>query len=94
MQLHNLYDRGGGWIYYRWFGWLSGFNPGSTLSAMDMQGIGRVATNTTLAACGGGMSAMLMGLWFGSTKGNFDVGFTTNGFLAGLSGDYLPLLLG
>src|SRR6185436_3581900 len=32
-----------------WFGWY-GFNPGSTLSAMDMAGIGRVATNTTLAA--------------------------------------------
>ena len=33
-----------------WFGWY-GFNPGSTLSAMDMQGIARVAANTTLAAC-------------------------------------------
>ena len=32
-----------------WFGWY-GFNPGSTLSAMDLEGIGRVATNTTLAA--------------------------------------------
>ena len=32
-----------------WFGWY-GFNPGSTLSAMDFEGIGRVATNTTLAA--------------------------------------------
>ena len=40
-----------------WFGWY-GFNPGSTLSAMDFEGIGRVATNTTLAACAGGLSAM------------------------------------
>ena len=66
-----------------WFGWY-GFNPGSTLSAMDIQGIGRVATNTTLAACGGGFTAMVAALWFGSTKGKFDLGFTVNGFLAGL----------
>ena len=66
-----------------WFGWY-GFNPGSTLSAMDIQGIGRVATNTTLAACGGGFTAMAAALWWGSTKGKFDLGFTVNGFLAGL----------
>jgi len=71
----------GGFIL--WFGWY-GFNPGSTLSAMDIQGIGRVATNTTLAACGGGFTAMMAALWFGSTKGKFDLGFTINGFLAGL----------
>ena len=39
-----------------WFGWY-GFNPGSTLSAMDWEGIGRVSANTTLAACAGGLSA-------------------------------------
>jgi Amt family ammonium transporter len=66
-----------------WFGWY-GFNPGSTLSAMDMQGIGRVAANTTLAACAGGMTAMLAGLWWGATKGKFDLGFTVNGLLGGL----------
>jgi Amt family ammonium transporter len=71
----------GGFIL--WFGWY-GFNPGSTLSAIDMQGIGRVATNTTLAACGGGFTAMLAGLWWGPTKGKFDLGYTVNGFLAGL----------
>ena len=65
-----------------WFGWY-GFNPGSTLSAVDMQGIGRVAANTTLAACAGGIGAMYAALWFGNSK-KFDVGFTTNGFLAGL----------
>jgi len=82
MAPHNLTIAAvGGFIL--WFGWY-GFNPGSTLSAMDAQGIGRVATNTTLAACAGGMSAMLVGLWTGSTKGKFDLGLTTNGFLAGL----------
>src|SRR5262245_55994054 len=63
-----------------WFGWY-GFNPGSTLSAMDFEGIGRVATNTTLAACAAGLSAMFYG--FPKTK-SWDVSFTVNGFLAGL----------
>jgi len=71
----------GGFIL--WFGWY-GFNPGSSLSAMDLIGIGRIATNTTLAACGGGFTAMAAALWWGSTKGKFDLGFTVNGFLAGL----------
>jgi Amt family ammonium transporter len=63
-----------------WFGWY-GFNPGSTLSAMDFEGIGRVAANTTLAACAAGLTAMAWG-YMGSKK--WDVGFTVNGFLAGL----------
>jgi Amt family ammonium transporter len=63
-----------------WFGWY-GFNPGSTLSAMDFTGIGRVATNTTLAACAGGLIAMFYAYPF--TK-KWDLGFTVNGFLAGL----------
>ncbi|HSY76970.1 MAG TPA: ammonium transporter [Bacteroidia bacterium] len=66
-----------------WFGWY-GFNPGSTLSAMDMQGIGRISTNTTLAACAGGITAMYVALWFGDTKGKFDLGYTLNGVLGGL----------
>src|SRR5450432_3276274 len=67
----------GGFIL--WFGWY-GFNPGSTLSAMDFEGIGRVATNTTLAACAGGLAAMAVA-WLPSKK--WDVSFTVNGFLAG-----------
>jgi Amt family ammonium transporter len=63
-----------------WFGWY-GFNPGSTLSAMDFEGIGRVATNTTLAACSAGLAAMFYG--YPKTK-TWDVSFTVNGFLAGL----------
>jgi ammonium transporter, Amt family len=63
-----------------WFGWY-GFNPGSTLSAMDFQGTGRVAANTTLAACAGGLSALFFG--FPKTK-KWDLSYTVNGFLAGL----------
>ncbi len=63
-----------------WFGWY-GFNPGSTLSAMDMVGIGRVAANTTLAACAGGLTSILYG-FFKMKK--WDASYTTNGFLAGL----------
>jgi Amt family ammonium transporter len=63
-----------------WFGWY-GFNPGSTLSAMDFEGIGRVATNTTLAACAAGLTAMAYAYFL--TK-KWDMAFTVNGFLAGL----------
>jgi len=63
-----------------WFGWY-GFNPGSTLSAMDFVGIGRVATNTTLAACAAGLTSIIYG--YIMTR-KWDASFTTNGFLAGL----------
>jgi Amt family ammonium transporter len=63
-----------------WFGWY-GFNPGSTLSAMDFEGIGRVAANTTLAACAAGLSAMAISY---AMNKNWDVSFTVNGFLSGL----------
>lgn len=63
-----------------WFGWY-GFNPGSTLSVMDFQGCGRVAANTTLAACSAGLVAML---WSYRQTKKWDLGFTVNGFLAGL----------
>jgi Amt family ammonium transporter len=63
-----------------WFGWY-GFNPGSTLSAMDASGIGRVAFNTTLAACSAGLASMFI-QYFRSKK--WDLGITVNGFLGGL----------
>ncbi|HUK33956.1 MAG TPA: ammonium transporter [Vicinamibacterales bacterium] len=63
-----------------WFGWY-GFNPGSTLSALDAAGIGRVSFNTTLAACSAGLASLFY--VFGRT-GKWDLGITTNGFLAGL----------
>ncbi|MFN8021931.1 MAG: ammonium transporter [Acidimicrobiales bacterium] len=63
-----------------WFGWY-GFNPGSTLSAIDAAGIGRVATNTTLAAAAGGLSALAV-IYQRIKK--WDIGITINGFLGGL----------
>jgi Amt family ammonium transporter len=63
-----------------WFGWY-GFNPGSTLSAMDAAGCGRVAANTTLAACAGGLSTLAF--MYPRNK-VWDCGMTVNGFLAGL----------
>jgi Amt family ammonium transporter len=63
-----------------WFGWY-GFNPGSTLSAMDTAGIGRVSFNTTLAACSAGLTAMFYA-YIRTTK--WDLALLTNGFLAGL----------
>ena len=63
-----------------WFGWY-GFNPGSTLSAMDFVGLGRVAANTTLAACAAGLTAMACAYVMSKKS---DVSFTVNGFLAGL----------
>src|SRR5262245_34778 len=63
-----------------WFGWY-GFNPGSTLSAMDIQGIARVSFNTTMAACSAGLAALFYAY---ARVGKWDLGITTNGFLAGL----------
>jgi ammonium transporter, Amt family len=63
-----------------WFGWY-GFNPGSTLSALDASGIGRVSFNTTMAACSAGMVALFFS--YGRTR-KWDLGYVTNGFLAGL----------
>src|SRR6187399_2687476 len=63
-----------------WFGWY-GFNPGSTLSAMDTVGIGRVSFNTTLAACSAGLAALIYS--YARSK-KWDLGMTVNGFLGGL----------
>jgi Amt family ammonium transporter len=79
MMPHDLTIAASGGLLL-WFGWY-GFNPGSTLSAMDFEGIGRVAANTTLAACAAGLTAMFAA-YFLSKK--WDVSFTVNGFLAGL----------
>jgi Amt family ammonium transporter len=48
---------------------------------MDFEGIGRIATNTTLAACAGAMTAVAF-IYFRTKK--FDTGISINGLLAGL----------
>jgi Amt family ammonium transporter len=63
-----------------WFGWY-GFNPGSTLSALDLQGVARVSFNTTMAACSAGLATLFYA--FARVR-KWDLGMTTNGFLAGL----------
>src|SRR5262245_39656386 len=79
MLPHNIIIGAVGGIIL-WFGWY-GFNPGSTLSALDAQGIGRVSFNTTLAACSAGLAALAYS--YIRTK-KWDLGITVNGFLAGL----------
>ena len=79
MMPHDLTIAASGGLLL-WFGWY-GFNPGSTLSAMDFEGIGRISANTTLAACAAGLTAMFAAYILNKT---WDVSFTVNGFLAGL----------
>jgi Amt family ammonium transporter len=79
MMPHDLTIAAAGGLLL-WFGWY-GFNPGSTLSAMDFVGIGRISTNTTLAACAAGLTAMFTAYFMNKV---WDVSFTVNGFLAGL----------
>ena len=62
-----------------WFGWF-GFNPGSTLSGLDMN-IARIAVNTNLAAATGGTAATLFTLF---RYGKADPSMGINGTLGGL----------
>ncbi|MEM7576365.1 MAG: ammonium transporter [Planctomycetota bacterium] len=64
-----------------WFGWF-GFNGGSELSAFA-PGVSYVLVNTTMAACGGGLSAAIISWIFG---GKPDLTMGLNGILAGLVG--------
>ena len=64
-----------------WFGWF-GFNPGSTLSGLDLS-IATIAVTTNLSAAAGAVVAMTFS-WL--RYGKPDVGLTLNGALAGLVG--------
>lgn len=72
-----------------WIGWY-GFNPCSTLSIMDAGGVGRVAMNTTLAACTGGLAAELVVFFMGK---KWDEAAMLNGFLAGLVAITCPCIV-
>ncbi len=67
-------------VFILWFGWF-GFNPGSTLSGMDVEGIGHIFVTTNLAAAMGATVSMFL-TWFKSGKP--EIGATLNGALAGL----------
>jgi Amt family ammonium transporter len=62
-----------------WFGWF-GFNPGSSLSGLDLN-IARIAVTTNLAAAAGGTMSTLYTMW---RYGKPDASMIINGSLAGL----------
>ena len=68
-------------VFILWFGWF-GFNPGSTLSGMDIS-IAHIAVTTNLSAAAGAVLAMIFS-WI--RYGKPDVSLTLNGALAGLVG--------
>lgn len=63
-----------------WFGWF-GFNPGSSLSGLDMN-IARIAVTTNLAAATGGTMGTLFTMF---RYGKADPSMAMNGALAGLA---------
>jgi Amt family ammonium transporter len=72
-------------VFVLLIGWY-GFNPGSNLAfvgAANLNTVGTVATNTTLAACAGGLVGMFFS-WILFKKPDFTMAL--NGILAGLVG--------
>ncbi len=68
-------------VFILWFGWF-GFNPGSTLSGMDSEGIALIFMTTNLAAAAGAIIAMSLTWIRGGHKP--DVAMALNGALGGL----------
>jgi Amt family ammonium transporter len=66
-------------IFILWLGWF-GFNPGSTLGALDGR-FTEVVIVTQLAACGGVLSALATAKW---KTGSIDIGMAGNGAIAAL----------
>lgn len=72
-------------VFILWFGWF-GFNPGSQLAAAgygDQSAISHVFLTTNLAACTGGLLALIVS-WI--KYGKPSLSLTLNGILAGLVG--------
>lgn len=76
---HNMTSTALG-VFILWLGWF-GFNPGSTMAAMDGSAISHVLVNTNMAAATGSLSALVTG-WILLKKPDF--GMILNGCLAGL----------
>ncbi len=68
-------------VFLLWLGWF-GFNGGSVLSA-DPELISLVCVTTALAACTGGLGALIAGIF---AFKRLDLGMVLNGILAGLVG--------
>jgi Amt family ammonium transporter len=80
MPLANI----GLWVL--WMGWF-GFNPGSSLSGMQVGLNATVAVNTNAAAATGAITCVVLSKIM---TGKWDLGMTTNGVLAGLVGITAP----
>jgi len=76
---HNMTSASLG-VLVLWLGWF-GFNPGSTMAAMNGTAIAHVIVNTNLAAATGAIGAMLTA-WL--LLGKPDLSMILNGCLAGL----------
>ncbi|HWI71206.1 MAG TPA: ammonium transporter, partial [Baekduia sp.] len=81
---HNMPLFGLG-IFILWLGWF-GFNPGSTLGALDGR-FPEVVLTTNIAAAGGVLTAVLTAYW--KTK-TIDIGMAGNGAIAALVGITAP----
>jgi Amt family ammonium transporter len=75
---HNMPLFGLG-IFILWLGWF-GFNPGSTLGALDGR-FTEVLLVTQIAACAGVLAALATAKW---KTGNIDIGMAGNGAIAAL----------
>jgi Amt family ammonium transporter len=76
---HNMSSAALG-VFILWLGWF-GFNPGSTMAAMNGSAISHVLVNTNLAAATGALGATITS-WLTLKKPDF--GMILNGCLAGL----------